>query len=282
MRRRSLTLAALVALPLGAAAQHADGGEACPCDGYGPYPCAAVTLVALADQAGPLGLTDSQLDDITAIREQHLRLVHEISGEIASLKEAMHDLDRPFDAAEVFALFYDLGQHEAELEEEFEKAQADLLDVLDERQRRLWHDMMDQAACAPGIARGGAGPMIVLPKTLSSAPSLVVRQWPRARWGDALRSLSEDHTLLWVSISASGAHDLATVLPWERVLSLSYNSEGDRIEVATPGHVHRIAQPLALFTLGSGADVHRVVVVRFDGGVDLLDVQSSPLGDGAT
>ena len=124
--------------------------------------------------------------------------------------------------------------------------------------------------------------MTGLPTTPRSASSPTVRQWPRDGWGEALHSLSEDHTLLWVSISASGSYNLATVLPWKRVLSLHYNHECDRVEVATPGHVHRIARPLALFTLGRGSAVHRVVVVRFDGGLDLLDVLSSPSGDGVT
>ena len=60
--------------------------------------------------------------------------------------------------------------------------------------------------------------MNALPTPYSAAPSLGVRQWPRERWGEALRALAEGRALLWVSISASGPYDLATVLPWERVL----------------------------------------------------------------
>ena len=158
MRLRSLALTVLVALPFGASAQHADASEACPCDSYGPYPCAAVTLTALADQAGPLGLTGAQHGELVAIRDRHLRIIHEISDDIVSLQETMHDLDRPFNAAEVFALFYDLGQHEAELETEFGTAEADLLEVLNERQRRLWHEMMDRAAALQESPGEGQAP----------------------------------------------------------------------------------------------------------------------------
>ena len=156
--------AALLAAP--AAAQEAADAD-CPCASYGPYPCAAVTLVALADQAAPLGLTGAQLVDLQPIRDRHLRLVHEIEDDIASLKEALHRLDRPFEAAEAFALFYDLGRHEAELEAAFAAAEAEMLDVLDARQRRAWHAVLDAAAAlqetppeasgAPSAASGGPG-----------------------------------------------------------------------------------------------------------------------------
>ena len=151
---RSLILLAL--LPLAASAQsleHVASGPAvpelattCPCAAYGPYPCAALPLVALADQVGPLGLTGAQLDDLQPLRDQHLRTVHELLDEIQASQEALHALDRPFDAAEVFALFYDVARHQAELDDAFRSAEASLLGVLDDRQRERWDAMVYDAA----------------------------------------------------------------------------------------------------------------------------------------
>ena len=103
-------------------------------------------------------------------------------------------------------------------------------------------------------------------------PRLTVRQWPRARWREVLRALARP---AWVSVRAIGpsaATSLATVLSWEPALSLRYDAARDSIEVATPGDVHRIERPLALFTLGAGGETLRVVVLRFDGGLDLIDL----------
>ena len=99
-----------------------------------------------------------------------------------------------------------------------------------------------------------------------------VHQWPRDEWDARLEALVPAGALSWVSVRASGANRLSTVLPWRSVVSLRYDPEADQVEVATQTGVHRIAGPLALIALGDGATVHRVVVVRFDGGLDLIDV----------
>lgn len=169
--RLALALAVLAASAASADAQTAAGPPSdlrtvCPCASYGPYPCAAVTLVALADQAGPLGLTGAQLDDLLHLRDQYLRTVHEIMGEVQASQEALHTLDRPFDAAEVFALFYDVARHEAELDDAFRSAEAALLRVLDDRQRERWDALVYEAAalqettpeCSDSLVRGAPPP----------------------------------------------------------------------------------------------------------------------------
>ncbi len=139
---------ALVTIALSAAssAQTPGPSTACPCAAYGPYPCSAATLVALPDQAGRLDLTGAQLDELQLLRDQFLRPVHEILGDIHALQEALHTLDRPYDAAEVFALFYDVARHEAELDGAFRSAEAAMLRVLDDRQRERWEAIVAEAA----------------------------------------------------------------------------------------------------------------------------------------
>lgn len=139
-------LALTVALAASASAQEAAPTAGCPCSAYGPYPCAAVVLVALPDQAAALGLSEAETDVLRALRETHLDAVHEILGDIEALREALHDLDRPTAPAEAFALLYDLGRHEAELDETFEVAAAALLDRLDAGQRARWDALVAEAA----------------------------------------------------------------------------------------------------------------------------------------
>lgn len=114
--------------------------------------------------------------------------------------------------------------------------------------------------------------MTVPPLALIDLPPLAVRQWPRDRWRAEFEALAVPRALSWVSVHALGTEDLAAVLPWHPVVSLVYDPDTDRIEIATLDGVHRIARPLALFSLGDGAEVNRVVVVGFDGGLDLIDV----------
>lgn len=145
---RSVPLLA-VALLVGlapAAAQRVGPATPCPCGESGPYPCAVTTLVALADQAVPLDLTDAQVDTLRSLRKVHLDAFHEVLGEIQALQEAVHALGRPYDASEAFALFYELGGHYAELEADARVAEASLLDVLDASQRARWAEMMVLAA----------------------------------------------------------------------------------------------------------------------------------------
>lgn len=163
----AMRLVFLALLPLAVSAQTTEPSvpeptTACPCAAYGPYPCAAATLVALPDQADALGLTGAQLDDLQPIRDQFLRSVHELLDEIQASQEALHTLDRPFDAAEVFALFYDVARHEAELDDTFRAAEAALLRVLDDRQRERWDALVHDAAalqettpeCSDDLVRG--------------------------------------------------------------------------------------------------------------------------------
>ncbi|HIG73308.1 MAG TPA: hypothetical protein EYQ24_01615 [Bacteroidetes bacterium] len=103
-----------------------------------------------------------------------------------------------------------------------------------------------------------------------------VRQIPREAWGQELQALAPERPLSWLSVRSDAASGLATVLPWEPAVSLGYDPDADCIEVSTPSGVHRIADPLALFSLSSGAGRHRVLVLRFDGGVDVID--ASPPG----
>lgn len=135
---------ALSVLPAVGAAQPT--APACPCTSYGPYPCAATTLVALADEAEALGLTEAQLDEVLALRAVYVHEVAEVLSEIGALHAALGDLGRPAKTAEVFALYYDLGRHYAELEGAFEDAEAAVLAVLDDRQRGRWAELMAEAA----------------------------------------------------------------------------------------------------------------------------------------
>lgn len=150
MRVLLLTLLPL-ALSLAAPAQTPEPAAplpatACPCAAYGPYPCSAATLVALPDQADALGLTGAQLDDLRPVRARFLRDVHELMDEIQASQEAVHEIDRPFEVAEVFALFYDVARHQAELDGVFRAAESALLGVLDGRQRERWDAIVTAAA----------------------------------------------------------------------------------------------------------------------------------------
>ena len=146
MTGRAPALALALALAAPAAAQGAAPTAACPCTAYGPYPCAAVVLVALPDQAARLGLSAAEAEALAARRETHLDLVHEILGDIGALRAALHELARPYDPAEAFALLYDLSRHEAELASTFEMAAADLLGHLDAEQRGRWDALVTEAA----------------------------------------------------------------------------------------------------------------------------------------
>lgn len=103
-----------------------------------------------------------------------------------------------------------------------------------------------------------------------------VRQVPREAWAEELAALAPEHPLSWLSVRASSNGDLASVLPWEAAVSLGYDARTDLIEVSTADGTHRISHPLALFSVASGAGRHRVLVVRFDGGLDVID--ASPPG----
>ena len=162
------TLATALALLAGSTASWAQTPTpqtACPCAAYGPYPCAAVTLVALPDQEA-LGLTGAQLDELRQLRDQFVSVVHEVTGEIRGSQDALHTLDQPFNAAEVFALFYDVAQHEAELDEAFRSAETTMLSVLDDDQRARWDALIAEAAslqettpeCSDGLARPRPAP----------------------------------------------------------------------------------------------------------------------------
>ena len=160
------TALALLAVSVAASAQTPSPSTACPCAAYGPYPCAVTTLVALPDQAGPLGLTGTQLDALRPLQEQFLRTVHETLGDIQASQEAVHSLGRPFEAAEVFALFYDVARHEAELDDAFRSAEAAMLRVLDGDQRARWDALIAEAAsfqesvpeCSDDLIRGAPSP----------------------------------------------------------------------------------------------------------------------------
>lgn len=116
--------------------------------------------------------------------------------------------------------------------------------------------------------------MTAAPPLASSSVS--VRQIPREDWADELAALAPEHPLSWLSVHGTCCGPPATLLPWEAAVSLGYDPSADLIEVSTADGTHRISHPLALFSLASGAGRHRVVVVRFDGGVDVIDV--SPPG----
>ncbi len=129
-----------------AIAQRPPLSPACPCGGYGPFPCAVTTLVALPDQAAALGLTSAQADTLRALREAHLDVFHEMIGEVGALVTAVHELGRPYDVVEAFALFYDLGGHLSEMEDDVRIAESSLLNVLDDRQRARWTALVAVAA----------------------------------------------------------------------------------------------------------------------------------------
>ncbi|MGB3543904.1 hypothetical protein [Rubrivirga sp.] len=147
----------IVALATVALTSPASAQAVCPCASYGPYPCDAALLVALPDQVEPLQLTEVQLTELLRLRDAHLRDVHELLGDIAALHEAVHDLERPYESAEVFALFYDLGRHHADLEAAFREASEVLLSVLEDGQRARWTALVVQAAALQESAPECAG-----------------------------------------------------------------------------------------------------------------------------
>lgn len=128
-----------------AEAQLSARASACPTTGYGPFPCAAFAVVALVDQAEALGLSADQADGLRALRDQHLNDIHDTLGDLGALREALHALPHPHVAGEVFALLYDIGRHEAELDALFREAEAALLSRLDEPQRARWDALVAAA-----------------------------------------------------------------------------------------------------------------------------------------
>lgn len=108
----------------------------------------------------------------------------------------------------------------------------------------------------------------------------VLHQWERGSWERAFGALSAAGPP-WVCVRAMGPEALATVLPWGPADEIRYDARGDGVEVATREGVHRSAHPLAVFALDDGRGVYRVVVVRYDGGLDVVDVMSPPpIGEG--
>lgn len=97
------------------------------------------------------------------------------------------------------------------------------------------------------------------------------RRLDREAWPAALARLGADGGA-WVWVRAVSGSGFETVLPWRPVGSLGYDPEADRIEVATPDGVHRIDRPLVVYALGDVDEVHRLVVVGFDGRLTLVDV----------
>ena len=122
----------------------------------------------------------------------------------------------------------------------------------------------------------GSAPRPTDPTRLHSLP-VQNRDAPAAHASGSPRAVGPPHALSWVSVQTADADALATVLPWHPAVSLRYDQAGDTVQVATSGGVHRVFPPLALFSICEGPGVHRVIVARFDGGLDLIDVASPTL-----
>lgn len=116
------------------------------------FPCDALALVALPDHAEALGLASAQIRVVDSLHTEHLRQAHELFGEISALREAIHTLDRPFEPAELFEVFYDLRNHEAELAGVFHDGAEAILVVLTDDQRDRWTALVHEAESweAPG------------------------------------------------------------------------------------------------------------------------------------
>lgn len=145
MRRALLVLLVLTAPPALAQTGALGAGE-------GAFPCDALALVALPDHGEALGLAATQTRLVDSLHAEHLRQAHELFGEIAALREALHRLDRPFAPGELFALFYDLGRHEEELAGVFGEGARAILAVLTPDQRERWDALVREAESleAPG------------------------------------------------------------------------------------------------------------------------------------
>lgn len=152
--RLSAVLVFLALLGILPAAAQDSPAPNCPCSSYDPSPCAVTALVSLPDQGERLGLTVAQVGQMRSLQDRHLNEVHELLGEIQALRQAVHTLDRPFEVAEVFALFDDLSHHEAELGEAFRTAEGSLLGVLDDGQRVRWDRLIVEAADLQGAVVG--------------------------------------------------------------------------------------------------------------------------------
>jgi hypothetical protein len=157
MRRSYLLLvcAGLAVLrPLPAAAQAPAGApppaEADSTSLLGTFVRDATTLTALPWQRDALGLSTEQVMALQSIAEGRGRMIRDLYEEIRMLFENVARLDRPVDAHEALALFYDLAAHKVEALLAFHDAAGEMLAVLTPAQRAQWEAALEAAARAQG------------------------------------------------------------------------------------------------------------------------------------
>jgi hypothetical protein len=105
----------------------------------------ATTLTALPWQQEPLGLSTAQVTALRGIAEGYQPTVEELYGELRMLFENVALLDRPVDAHEAYALFFDIAAHKAEALATFHVAAEAMRAVLTPEQRARWEAELEAA-----------------------------------------------------------------------------------------------------------------------------------------
>ncbi len=133
------SLAARAQTPADAALEAADLGLAA-------FARDATAFAALPGQRDALGLSTVQVTALNEIAAQHLPAIHELYFEVRALFEAVATLDRPIDAHEAYALYFDLAMHKAEALREIHAGAEAMRAVLTDTQRAEWERIMEAAA----------------------------------------------------------------------------------------------------------------------------------------
>jgi Spy/CpxP family protein refolding chaperone len=106
----------------------------------------ATTFTALPWQQDALGLTAEQAAALRGIAAARQGTIQELYEELRMLFENVAMLDRPVDAHEAFALYYDVAQHKAEALLAFREAAEAMLAVLTPEQRATWERVLEESA----------------------------------------------------------------------------------------------------------------------------------------
>jgi hypothetical protein len=110
----------------------------------------ATTFTALPWQREALGLSAEQAVALQGIASAGLPTIQELAAEIRMLFEHVGMLDRPVDAREAFALFYDLAAHKAEALTALHAGAEAMWGVLTPEQHAAWERTLEASARAQG------------------------------------------------------------------------------------------------------------------------------------
>jgi hypothetical protein len=125
----------------------------------------ATTYTALPWQQEALGLSDEQVAALQGIAQGRQRTIQEVFEELRMLFEHVAMLDRPVDAREAFALYYDVAAHKGEALLVFREAAEAMLGVLTSEQREAWAHVLEEAVLEHPPLRVGGAPVALPPQT---------------------------------------------------------------------------------------------------------------------